>query len=272
MTEADGQVAVADEHVLDATEICHCSLRRHGGPVGGRRRLPGEGEETMAVLLAELVDEGGAQPVGPGDRLLVDQLLERVSVGMAVGRRSAHADRDASERARRDERLEVALIAAVGVGDDVSEPLWELGGEAAAWEVHEHRRPQAGGFGDFEHSHDTALLQPDDLAHELGDRGRRKLEHDVAGKAFQHRAGRPSRVAVHRLTDEAELVDDLVAEARDVEHAGALGPGREQTDEAVLPARSIGLALVRVADDEDAEALRPENRRHRVGPRHHRRT
>ena len=188
----------------------------------------------MAVLLAELVDERGAQPVGPGDRLLVDHPLEGVEVGMAVGdgRRTLTVTR-ASELAETNDS-NVRWSAAVGVGDDVGEPLGELGGEAAAREVHEHRRPQAGRLGHLEHADDPALLQPDDLADELGDLGRRQLEHDVAGKALEHRAGRPARVAVHRLADEAELGGDLVAEAGDVEHAGPLRRRREQTDEAML--------------------------------------
>ena len=183
---------------------------------------------------------------------------------MTVGRGATNADGHASQRARRHERLERPLIAAVTVGDDIGKPLRKLGREPTARKVDEHRHPLAGWLGNLEHADHPPLLKPDDLAHELGNLRRRQLEDEVPGKVFEHRPSRPSRVAVHRLSDKAQLAGDLVAETGNVEHARPLRCRRQEADESVLAASDV-----RVDDDEDTESLGTEHPRHRVRPRQH---
>ena len=160
-------------------------------------------EQPVPAPLAELADQGGAQAFGPRDRLFVDGPLEGVEVGVAVGdgRRTLTVTR-ASELADTNDS-NVADVGAVGGGDDVGEALGKLGGEPAAREVHEHGRPQPGRLGHLEHPHHAAFLQPDDLADEVGDLGRRQFEDDVAREVLEDGSGGPARVAVHGLADQA---------------------------------------------------------------------
>ena len=115
----------------------------------------------------------------------------RIGRPLAVG--AAHADGDAGQRAGADERLERPLIGAVGLGDDVGDALGQLGREAAARQVDEHRDPRPDRLGHLEHADQLALLQADDVVDELGQRRRRPARGRGRGAGSRARCGWPAR-------------------------------------------------------------------------------
>ena len=208
---------------------------------------------------AELLGEHGAEPIVPRDRQLVDDVGETIEVGRGtIG--TADAQRDPRQRAGADERLEVAVRAAVGRGHGLGDELGEPGGEPGAREVHEHGRPGADRFGDVEDPHELAFLQPDDVDDEVRQPIGVELEHEVAGKRLERVADRPSGVCLGAGIDEPEHGPRPIANRRDRQDALSVGARREQTDETVLQV-AVAHAHTRSASRRGGSSTRPRSAR-----------
>ena len=163
--------------------------------------------------------------------------VDDVGESIEVRRRpigTAHAQRDPRQRAGSDERLEIAVRAAVRRGHRLGDELGEPGREAGSREVHEHRRPGADRLGDVEDAHELALLQPDDVDDEVRQPIRIELEHEVARQRLERVSDRTPGVGLGAGVDESEHGPRPISDRRDRQDALAVGARRQQTDEAML--------------------------------------
>ena len=250
------QVAARGEQVGDAPDVADGPVRADGRDVRDRCVGADGLEQRAGALLPHLGHERGPQAVRPRRRQLVDRPLEGVEIDDPAAFGAADADRDARQRAGADIGLERPAVRLVGVGDRVGDLVRQLRREPATRQVHEHRDPRPDGLGDLERPDQLALLEPDDRCDEPRQGRRLELEDEVARQVLEDGARRPPGVGVHPRRAEVEGVGDRGADARDVEHADAVGVRRQQTDEPGLHrALDAGAAPVPAADRSTATTV-----------------
>ncbi len=213
----------------------------------------------MALDLAKQVDQCVSGALAPRPRGTVDRGDQPVRV---VERCSPDGHRDAGERTRSDQGLEIADLTAVVLRHQRADQFGECRCEPRLGNVGKHGGPRPDGLGVVEHSDDAAFLQPGDRRDQLGQVVDTGFEHDVARQCLDHVANRSPHVALERRADPGDHLVGAIADARESEHALAIGSTAEQSDEA-------DLSGVRGANRDRGHARRAMHGGNRVGARDH---
>ena len=268
--ERHRELDLALGQAVDAVDVGHGRARRHLLLIADRDRLAVGARQAVALLLAVGVDQGLGEHVVPGARRLDQARLDLGPVDILRDAfRGADDELDAGQDRFRDLGLELDLGAVQRLLQDVLKPAPDLGVVALARHVDEAGDEAREGVAAQEQAQRLALVQVQDLLHDLEQLVVAGLQQFVARIGLEDVDQRLARVAGGREAGALDQPRDLVPEQRDLAWIAIVGGRGEQAEEAVL-AQDLAVG-VEPADAQVVEIDRPVDGRAGVGLGDHQR-